>query len=691
MISGHDAARTAADGIFIGTHYEYPFGGNAWRKEWRPNSPDDWRKDLVAIRDTGFNLVRVRIGFDSNLDDTQTLLDLAHELGLKVGYGFAAFYAPDWFTERFPEARVVTTKGEVLGSPRDRRWPRACIEHEAYRKLWRELLSGSAQRFKDHPAIVLWDAHNEPSHECYCDLSKQNFKAHLETRYGDIGRLNAAWRTDYADFEACTHIPVRGEGGPKMGAESHYGAWRLFQADVLSAFLREGFALIRDHVKDSPVTYNIASTIQAGSDWWTTRESDVPSLSAYWGSDVWTTHKSVRLALLAGINPGRKPWVLEALGGMPPKPFAPALWTGKHLELETWSYLGRGVGGVVQYRWEPILAENETLMFGMVEVDNDDTEKRRRMIQINRRVRELEPFLQSARTPAAQVSIYHTRETDLRVALKYPDALQLNSTLPLSLDGWYGLLSHAGFTTAMLCEFPAEFPKGQVLVVPTTEFLSDAEWAALELFMLAGGRAVLQMPTGDAEAAERVSRRLGLPFEELEARAGLVYGWALTDLQGRNVAAAHGKRVAVKEAPGVQTLARFHDNDRPALIEAHGGRSFIATFDLGSSYDAMLHRQLRAAVAGWITRGGSEPRIVVEGILDEYRPLVEVSVLEGADRALIVCCNRSAYEWDAKISVAGYLPVEMNLPPFEARQAFAAKAGRRQPRFRPAGSAQVFT
>src|SRR5689334_181920 len=112
-------------GIFVGTHYEYPFGGNSWRTEWRPKSYEDWRKDLTAIRQTGFNLIRIRIGFDSKLDDTEVLLNMAHELGLKVDYGFATFYAPDWFTQKYPEARMVNGNGETLGAPRDRRWPRA--------------------------------------------------------------------------------------------------------------------------------------------------------------------------------------------------------------------------------------------------------------------------------------------------------------------------------------------------------------------------------------------------------------------------------------------------------------------------------------------------------------------------------------------------------------------------------------
>ena len=73
-LAGSKKAPGSPGGIVIGTHYEYPFGGNAWRKEWRPKNPGDFRRDLTSIRKTGFDLIRIRIGFDSNLDDTAFLL-----------------------------------------------------------------------------------------------------------------------------------------------------------------------------------------------------------------------------------------------------------------------------------------------------------------------------------------------------------------------------------------------------------------------------------------------------------------------------------------------------------------------------------------------------------------------------------------------------------------------------------------
>jgi len=90
-------------------------------------STDDWKRDLRAIRETGYDIFRIRVGFDSKLEEVTQLLDIAHKLDLRVHYGFATFYAPDWFTQKYPDARVITARGEILGKVRDTRKPKISL------------------------------------------------------------------------------------------------------------------------------------------------------------------------------------------------------------------------------------------------------------------------------------------------------------------------------------------------------------------------------------------------------------------------------------------------------------------------------------------------------------------------------------------------------------------------------------
>ena len=119
--------------MIFGTHYEYPFGGMATRPEWLPRGEQDWRRDLAMIKDTGFDAIRIRIGFDSDIDEVGRLLDLCAELEVGVLFGFATFYVGYPFFEEHPDARVVDRGGNAYPEgPHHFLWPRACVDHPAY-------------------------------------------------------------------------------------------------------------------------------------------------------------------------------------------------------------------------------------------------------------------------------------------------------------------------------------------------------------------------------------------------------------------------------------------------------------------------------------------------------------------------------------------------------------------------------
>ena len=126
--------------MWIGVHYEYPFGGmTVDRPEWKPKGAADWRRDLAVIADTGFNLIRIRVGLDSNIDDIAVFLDICRDLDLKVVLGSAMFYVSDEFVRTYPDSKTVLADGTRIPEDElDYRWPRACVHHPVFRRRWHD-------------------------------------------------------------------------------------------------------------------------------------------------------------------------------------------------------------------------------------------------------------------------------------------------------------------------------------------------------------------------------------------------------------------------------------------------------------------------------------------------------------------------------------------------------------------------
>ncbi len=306
--------------IRLGVHYEYPFGGMAQRDEWLPRGPDDWRRDCEAIRNTGFNIIRIRIGQDSALDEVAQLLDIAHTQDLDVLFGFATFYVPYWFIEKYPDSRIVDRDGKTLAEgPLDYRWPRVCINHPEYRRSRNLLVDACAGRFMDHPAVTRWDVHNEPclahgGYPCYCTYTVAAYRDAARTEFASIAEFNASTGQHFADFDAIE--PPR----DVEGAEVAWRHWREFMTANLSEFLLEAREIVKRHNADALVTYNVDPVSpwriqQNVIDWWTSRDLDFPTTSQYAGSDEATASSGVNIAVLKELAGNREVWVTEFQGG----------------------------------------------------------------------------------------------------------------------------------------------------------------------------------------------------------------------------------------------------------------------------------------------------------------------------------------------------------------------------------------
>jgi beta-galactosidase len=247
-----------------------------------PNpGPAEWARDLEQIRTLGFNTIKYWITWswvhrpDDGLDlsETDRLMDLAEQHGLKVVLNIILENAPYWLDSWFPEARYRAHDGTVvrlnaaINTPGGG-WPGLCLDNPSVRERAAVVLKGVAERYRRHPALMGYDVWNEPHLEptwyypdklfCYCDASVTRFREWLERRFQDLDTLNRVWARRYSTWDE-VYPPTAFEMYPDMLD------WKRFWLENLAAWLKWKVELVQSRDDRHPVMTHVASSGYLGT------------------------------------------------------------------------------------------------------------------------------------------------------------------------------------------------------------------------------------------------------------------------------------------------------------------------------------------------------------------------------------------------------------------------------------------
>ncbi len=672
---------STVDPIWFGTHYEYPFGGMSTRPEWMPKGEADWRRDLAKIADTGFNSIRIRIGMDSNMDDVGKLLDIAHKNGLTVIFGTATFYVNDEFVEKYPDSKIIGGDGSVLPIDKyDVRWQRACIDHPFYRQDRNRILEECVSRFKNHPAVIVWDVHNEPwiapiENACFCDNTLGKYRVALEREFKDIQTFNNIFGHTFKNFDS-----VRPPAKRTEAEEEFYIHWREFIASDVNEFLLEGRDIFRRHVPDALITHNVtfSNSLQSrGQDWWLFKEGDynLLTMSRYLGTNEKTVGVSMGFEVLKAMNPGKPAWVTEFQGGQFPAPGPNILYSGKQIEIEVNNLLSHGMKGIYFYRWDPLLNGAEPMVNGMIEPDSYDTDRRLGMKRTIDALKPNLPFIAKAQPLSPSVGIYFTRNQVMRSREDDAgDFVGSGLTLVKATRGAYQLLSDSGYEAACIVHGTKDLSKYKVVVFPHVADLSDKEVADIEAYVANGGSAIIDLPPQDPATAARFAKAFGIKVTASRKLRYLLYsGWSLRGTgKGLNLADnafagyCYNGRLLLEETDAV---LKYDDNGIPAAVTPakYQGRLLITGCQLFYTYHVTLHPRTRQVVQSFLGTK-IEPDFVLNGADEEFRPYLESRALvdQESGEGLLFVMNRSPDKsYSLMVGVKGYEPAEVHVSSYD--------------------------
>jgi beta-galactosidase len=194
---------------------------------------------------------------------------------------------PAWMSKKYPE--VCRMNEHKQRNPHGHRHNH-CRTAPSYREKCQIINTKLAERYRDHPALLLWHVSNEyDGQPCHCDLCYEAFRVWLKERYGTLDALNKAWWTTFWSHRYTEWDQIAPVDDSIHGLMLDWQRFITHQA--LDFFLTESKPL-REITPHTPVTTNFMWP-NVGLDYWEfAPHLDVMAWDSYprWhsGDDVYT-------------------------------------------------------------------------------------------------------------------------------------------------------------------------------------------------------------------------------------------------------------------------------------------------------------------------------------------------------------------------------------------------------------------
>lgn len=186
------------------------------------------------------------------LDD---VIDKLYRDGIYTILGTPSGARPAWLARRYPEVlRVRPERIRQLYGLRHNH----CYTSPIYREKIKDMNTRLAERYREHPGLLLWHVSNEYGGECHCDLCQAAFRLWLRKKYdNDLDKLNEAWYTTfwshtYTDWEEIESPSPIGE----FKVQGMNLDWKRFVTDQSIDFMLREIEPLKRLSPDIPVTTN---------------------------------------------------------------------------------------------------------------------------------------------------------------------------------------------------------------------------------------------------------------------------------------------------------------------------------------------------------------------------------------------------------------------------------------------------
>ena len=578
------------------------FGGDYNPEQWTPAMGYDgesvWLDDLRLMREAGVNLATVGVFSWAALQPNEhtytfewldRMLDLLGEHGVFACLGTGTAAQPAWLSVAYPAVLPVTAQGQ-----RRRHGERMnyCPTSPIFRRFAQQLVRRLAERYHDHPALLLWHVSNEYGPTCYCDGCAARFRTWLQARYGSLDELNRRWVTPFwsHSFSAWEQI----EPPSQLGDRSMQGLlldYQRFMSEMNLEGYREEAAILREITPGVPVLTNFHGLVKHLDYRVWAPEQDIITWDSYPPAGAPPAATAFRLDLMRGLKDGQS-WLLleQTPSQIQWRPHNPLKRPGE-MRLQSYQAIAHGSDGAMFFQWRQSRGSSE-MHHGAVVSHEGSTRTRvfQEVAALGAELQGLGRQLLGARSPA-RVGVLFSWPTWW--AVEYQPGLSAALDYLDEVTRYYSALWQHNITIDIISP-DSSLESYDMVIAPLLHMVSEPQGAAIEQYVAAGGVFVSTYFSGIIAEDGRawlggspgpLRRALGIWVEEVDP---------LQPGESNNVVVSEGENIApgtygcdlwceVVHLEGARALAHFGEDfyaGAPAITEHRFGQGrayYVAT------------------------------------------------------------------------------------------------------------------
>ncbi|HEX2927736.1 MAG TPA: beta-galactosidase [Ruminiclostridium sp.] len=422
---------------------------------------------------------------------------------LKEHNGYAVLATPSgarpaWLSQKYPEVlRVNEDRTKNLHGQRHNH----CYTSPVYREKTQIINRKLAERYQNHPALLVWHISNEFGGECHCELCQEAFRNWLKVRYeGDLNKLNHAW---WNSFWSHTYTDWSQVVGPSSLGELAVHAqkldWKRFVTYQTIDFYKSEIVPIREITPSVPITTNLMGTY-GGLDYWKfAKELDVVSWDNYpsWHNPDGDSTLASDISFVHDINrslKGGKPFMLmESTPSMTNwQPISKLKRPGMHL-LSSLQAVAHGSDTVQYFQWRKSRGSSEKFHGAVVDhCGHENTRVFRDVTDVGQALGKLDAVVGTSVQP--DVALIFDWENRWAI----DDAQGLNNSYKdyeKTCKKHYQAFWEEGVPVDVI-DMDCDFSKYKLLVAPMLYMIKPGVGERIEQFVKAGGTFVTTYASG---------------------------------------------------------------------------------------------------------------------------------------------------------------------------------------------------